>query len=116
MTEESKPKKKLPQARLRVPKDLNVAYANLVRIAHTPSELMFDFGRYLPGDPGAGGVSRVLMSPLGAKLLLQALTENIAKYETAFGEIPVPKKHTLADSLFRPPPINPEETPEGDKK
>ncbi len=116
MTKETNPKKKFPQPRLRVPKDLNVTYANLVRIAHTPSELMYDFGRYLPGDPGAEVVSRVLMSPLGAKLFLHALTENIAKYEAAFGEIPLPKKHTLADSLFRQSPNNPEETPEGEKE
>ena len=116
MTDETKQKKKPPQPRLRVPKDLHVSYANLVRIAHTPSELMYDFGRYLPGDPNAEVVSRVLMSPLGAKLFLMALTENLAKYETAFGEINIPKKQTLADSLFRPPSQPPEESPDGEKE
>jgi hypothetical protein len=44
------------------------------------------------------------MSPLGAKLLHRALTENLARYEAAFGEIKIPgESGTLADFLFRPP-------------
>ncbi len=116
MTEKSKAKQKLNQPRLRIPNDLKATYANIVRIAHTPSELMYDFGRFLPGDPGAEVVSRVLMSPLGAKLFLAALTENITKYEAAFGEIKIPKKHSLADTLFRSPQSNNEESPEGEKE
>jgi hypothetical protein len=42
------------------------------------------------------------MSPLGAKLLQRALAENLARYETAFGEIKIPGENTLADFLFRP--------------
>jgi hypothetical protein len=51
------------------------------------------------------------MSPLGAKLLLRALSENIKRYESSFGEISVPGSHTLADYLFRPGPPD-EETKE----
>jgi hypothetical protein len=49
------------------------------------------------------------MSPLGAKLFHRALTENLAKYEAAFGEINVPGNTTLADHLFRSP--NPPDKP-----
>ena len=42
------------------------------------------------------------MSPLGAKLLHHALSENIKRYETSFGEIVVPGSKSLADFLFRP--------------
>ena len=89
--------------RIILPPDLEATYANLVRIAHTPSEVMFDFARYLPSDPHAKVVSRVLVSPLSAKLMLNALSENLAKYEAQFGEIVVPQKQSLADFLFRPP-------------
>jgi hypothetical protein len=65
--------------------------------------MMFDFARMLPGDQAANVHARVLMSPLGAKLLLRALTENLAKYETAFGVIDLPQKESLADYLFNPP-------------
>jgi hypothetical protein len=95
------PPAKRPQIIL--PKDLEPSYANLVRIAHTPSEVMLDFARLLPGDPGARIVSRVLVSPISAKLLIRALTENLAKYEAQFGEITIPQKQSLADFLFRPP-------------
>lgn len=86
-----------------LPKDLEPSYANLVRIAHTPSEVMFDFARFLPGDPHSKVVSRVLVSPLSAKLMLNALADNLSKYEAQFGEITVPKRQSLADFLFKPP-------------
>lgn len=84
------------------PPDLDAVYANVVRIAHTPSEIVFDFGRLLPGDQDAPIRARVLMSPLSAKLLQRALAENLSKYENNFGEIKVPQGKSLADHLFRP--------------
>lgn len=101
---------------LRIPGNLPTAYANMVRIAHTPSEMVFDFARMLPGDRQAQVVSRVLMSPLGAKLFLRALGENLAKYESAYGEVVIPHQQSLADFLFRPPQSTdepPEEDPDG---
>ena len=43
----------------------------------------------------------MVFSPLGAKLFLQALTENLLRYEKNFGEIKIPRGHSLADQLFR---------------
>ena len=88
---------------LEVPADLEVEYVNLVRIAHSPSELVFDFAHLLPGGNPAKVRSRIVMSPLGAKLFYRALAENLAKFESAFGEINIPGDSTLADHLFRPP-------------
>jgi hypothetical protein len=79
------------------------AYANLARISHSPADIVIDFAHILPGETSANIRSRVVMSPLSAKLLLRALTENVARYETTFGEIPVPSNSSLAESLFRPP-------------
>jgi len=89
---------------LEIPADLKAVYANLVRIAHSPSELVLDFAHLLPGTIPARVNTRVVMSPLGAKLLHRALTENLTRYEAAFGEIKVPGEASLADYLFRPPP------------
>lgn len=89
---------------LEVPPDLEVEYVNLVRIAHSPSELVFDFAHLLPGGVPAKVRSRIVMSPLGAKLFYRALAENLAKFESAFGEIKIPGDSTLADHLFRPAP------------
>lgn len=88
---------------MNIPEDLPIEYVNLVRIAHSPSELVFDFAQLLPGAPSASVTSRIVMSPLGAKLLYRALGENLAKYEAAFGEIPLPGGSPLAEYLFRPP-------------
>ena len=93
--------KKVPK--ITVPPDLDVVYANLVRITHSPSEFIFDFAQMLPGFGQPELKSRVLLSPLSAKLLHKALGDNLTKYEKTFGEISIPGASTLADSLFQPP-------------
>jgi hypothetical protein len=90
-----------PQTTLEVPEDLQPVYANLVRIAHSPADLVFDFAHLLPGESKARVGARILMSPLSAKLLYRALGENLARYEAAFGEISMPRA-SLADHLFKP--------------
>lgn len=99
---EKQPKPRTPPS-LEVPDDLKTDYANVVRIAHSPSELVFDFAHLLPGVTPARVCTRVVMSPLGAKLLQRALAENLSRYESAFGEIKIPGEGSLADFLFRPP-------------
>lgn len=98
---------------LEVPEGVEPQYVNLARIAHSPSDIVIDFAHLLPGEARAKIRSRVVMTPLSAKLLLKALTENIARYEAAFGEIHVPINSTLAENLFRPfqqpPPEPPKE-------
>ena len=86
-----------------VPEGMEPAYANLARISHSPADIVIDFAHILPGETIANIRSRVVMTPLSAKLLLRALTENIARYEAAFGEINVPNNSSLAESLFKPP-------------
>jgi hypothetical protein len=95
-----------------LPTDLKIEYVNLVRISHSPSELVFDFALLLPGMSSAGVSSRIVMSTLGAKLFFRALGDNLSKYEATFGEIHIPGEVTLADHLFHPPypPENPPES------
>ena len=85
------------------PSDLEAVYANLARITHTPSEFVFDFAQILPGLGAPKLQSRVLLSPLSAKLIYKALGDNLAKYESTFGEVPIPGSTSLAESLFQPP-------------
>lgn len=86
-----------------IPPDLEAVYANMARITHSPSEFIFDFAQMLPGLRGPAFISRVLLSPLSAKLIFKALGDNLAKYETSFGEIKLPGSTSLADHLFQPP-------------
>jgi hypothetical protein len=98
---------------LELPADLETVYANLARIAHSPADIVLDFAHLLPGEARAKIRARVVMTPLSAKLLVKALTENLARYEAAFGEIIVPTNNSLADSLFRPfqqPPEPPKDS------
>ena len=90
--------------KMEVPEDLEPLYVNVVRITHSPSEMVLDFARILPGMTPSKVISRLLMSPLSAKLFHQALGENLAKYEANFGEIKMPGGgSSLAEHLFRPP-------------
>lgn len=94
-----------------VPEGTQPVYANLARISHSPADIVIDFAHMLPGENTANIQSRIVMSPLSAKLLMRALSENLARYETAFGEIAVPGNNSLAENLFRPhhPPDPPKE-------
>jgi hypothetical protein len=66
-------------------------YSNLVMIAHSPEEFIFDFIRVMPGVPKARVKSRIIVTPGHAKRLLKALVDNIEKYETTFGPIGEPQ-------------------------
>lgn len=83
-----KPKQRALNVEL--PANLDPIYANFALISHTPSEIIVDLGQMLPNQPKIRVRSRVVMTPLNAKLTLRALEENLAKYEAAFGEIAVP--------------------------
>ena len=92
--------------------NMDMVYSNVVRIVHSPSEMVFDFGRLLPGELDALVKARIMMTPMSAKLLQRALGENLAKFEAQFGEIKIPLGKTLADDLFKT--IQPPEPPKGE--
>jgi len=62
-------------------------YSNLVMIAHSPEEFIFDFIRVMPGVPKARVKARVIVTPQHARRLLNALTDNIDRYEDEYGPI-----------------------------
>ncbi len=70
-------------------KEAEGIYANLAMIMHSPTEIIIDFARVMPRLPKAKVLSRIIMTPMHAKLLLQALTDNIKKFEGQFGEIKI---------------------------
>src|SRR5437660_2233737 len=75
---------------IRITLDENIAqgeYVNFANIIHSPSEFVIDLGRIMPGRTDVKVYSRVIMTPLHAKQLLQALAQNIAIFEQKFGEI-----------------------------
>lgn len=71
-------------------------YSNLAIITHSSSEFILDFIRMMPGMPKANVQSRLILAPEHAKRLLQALEDNIAKYEHVFGPIRLPDEPNLS--------------------
>lgn len=89
------------QLRLELPSDPSATYANTVMISHTTSEVIFDFIQIMPNDNRARVQKRIIMTPTHAKMFLDALRENIEKYEKSNGEISLPPRpQSLADQLF----------------
>jgi hypothetical protein len=78
------------QIQIELPTDLEAIYSNFALITHSPSEIVFDFARVLPNVPKAKVYARIIMTPMNAKLLYQALGDNLAKFEEKFGEIKAP--------------------------
>lgn len=62
-------------------------YSNLAIITHSHSEVILDFAKMLPALPKAQVCSRIIMTPEHAKRLMNALIDNINKYESQFGPI-----------------------------
>lgn len=62
-------------------------YANLAMIAHSNSEFVIDFIRLMPGIPKAKVKARIVITPEHAKRLLNALADNIHRFENSFGMI-----------------------------
>ncbi|MCX7707944.1 MAG: DUF3467 domain-containing protein [Anaerolineae bacterium] len=80
------------QINIELPGDLEAIYSNFAIINHSPSEIVIDFARLLPGIPKAKIHARIVLTPLNAKLLLKALQDNLAKYEEKFGEVRMPSE------------------------
>jgi len=101
------PRPRQTQINIQVPPDLDAIYSNLALITHSASEIIIDFARVLPNTPQAKVYARIINTPLHAKLLLRALSENLEKYEAQFGEIKMPSSgNDLARQFFgavRPP-------------
>jgi hypothetical protein len=53
-------------------------YVNFANIIHSPSEFVIDLGRVVPGRNDVKIYSRVIMTPLHAKQLLEALATTSA--------------------------------------
>ncbi len=89
MSEENKGKKPpVNQINIELSEDIaEGVYANLAMIAHSNSEFVIDFIRLMPGVPKAKVKARIVITPEHAVRLLNALSDNIEKYEDNFGPI-----------------------------
>ena len=62
-------------------------YANNMVVTHTKEEFILDFIMVAP--PTGTVTARVIVSPGHMKRVLEALRDNVSKYETVFGTIQI---------------------------
>jgi len=70
-------------------------YSNLAIITHSNTEFVLDFIRVMPGIPKAKVKSRIILTPEHAKRLLNALEDNIEKFEAINGRVKVQDEGAL---------------------
>ena len=65
--------------------ELKGRYSNLLRITHTREEFILDFICLVP--PEGVVTARIVTSPGHLKRIIAALSQNLERYEAAFGTI-----------------------------
>src|SRR3990170_2518198 len=103
----SPPKPPAGGVRVELPAGLEPAYVNFALITHSPSEIIIDCAQLMPQVMQAKIKTRLVLTPLNAKLLSRALAEHLGRFEAQHGEIKLPEPSNLADQLFRGWPPEP---------
>lgn len=76
------------QLNIELPEEISEGiYSNLAIITHSNSEFVLDYILVAPNVPKAKVKSRIILTPMHAKRLLRALSENVQKFENQFGTI-----------------------------
>lgn len=84
--------------------DVTPVFTNSANIAHKDDEFTFTFMHLypVPGQPPRGVVKAVVsLTPQHAKRFLNALKDNIRKYEQKFGEIKLIEEKEKAKMTYR---------------
>jgi hypothetical protein len=68
-------------------------YSNAMLVGHGPEEFIMDWLLHSPNGPHL--VSRLIVTPGHMKRILNALQENVDKYEQTYGEIKVAESPTI---------------------
>jgi len=87
-------------------KEAEGIYSNMAIISHSAAEFVLDFTRILPGVPKAKVHARIIMTPMHTKMLLNALKDNIAKFEHQFGEISQDRARGMFPGFDPTPKVN----------
>ena len=80
------PEKKSKQIQVKTADEMSRGrYSNSMFVAHGPEEFIIDW--LLNSPTGAHLVSRIIVTPGHVRRIINALSENLKKYEEKFGEI-----------------------------
>jgi len=76
-------------------------YANTLSIQHTAEEFILDF--FLIAPPAGVATARIITSPGHMKRIIQAMQENVKKYEDKYGRIKPSVEPTRQSNIgFKP--------------
>lgn len=78
-------------------------YSNLAIITHSHSEFILDFIRLVPNVPKAKVKARIIVTPEHAKRLIQALADNVRRYEAQYGPIQTHEEPPTPPMSFNAP-------------
>ena len=68
----------------------NGRYANYFMVGHNSSEFVLDFGQIYADDVRPATIhTRIIMTPVYAKALLELLQDSVAQHEQMFGDLPI---------------------------
>lgn len=76
-------------------------YANFMSASHTREEFVLDFINLVP--PEGHLTSRIILNPRHMKRIVQALTENLRRYEERYGPIEA-SEETPSSVIIDPTP------------
>ena len=94
--------KNLHQISIEIDNDSNSGeYSNLVIVTHSSAEFVMDFTKILPGVKKAKVHSRIIMAPEHAKAFMNALSDNIEKFESKNGKIRTVSNKRFENYPFR---------------
>ncbi len=68
-------------------------YVNFLSVFHNQAEFVMDFGRIVPGKPEVKVMARLITNQIALKQIVMTLQENLGRYETAFGPVPLEPPH-----------------------
>ena len=78
-------------------------FSNLAIITHSNTEFVLDFIRVMPGIPKAKVKSRIILTPEHAKRLINAMQDNIEKFEAVNGRIKTQEENAGLPMTFGGP-------------
>ncbi|PIS40880.1 MAG: DUF3467 domain-containing protein [Candidatus Kerfeldbacteria bacterium CG08_land_8_20_14_0_20_43_14] len=76
-------------------------YANMMSVSHSKEEFLLDFLNVYPLQQAGIATSRVIVSPGHMKRIVNALQDNLKKYEASFGKIQEADAPTSGEVGFR---------------
>ena len=87
-------------------KEAEGIYSNLAIISHSPAEFIIDFTRILPGIPKGKVHARIIMTPQHAKMFLNAMRDNVGKFEQQYGQIVLDRQENIFPGFNGNPKVN----------